>query len=342
MDRLLLNDVGDGLNLIIEKSERKLFVDFGGKKIDRSKITCIKDTFLLSHFHLDHYNGFFKKICKSNYPHPYFFHQHRIIDFYYPKMPSFEGSQEFLYSLFSINILSLLMEEPIELMIFKKVLRNNLYKIKFKPVSKGDYIFLGGSKFEILWPPESFKDNDNIKKVISVAIENFNEAKKESELLRKIYDLIYEESKNIDNLNIELIESIISKIDNDNIRERIENSEKIKNVNESLRRAANRLSISFRQEDNILFLGDLESDEIKIVIDDLIEKKNIFYDVIIAAHHGTHWNESLRNIKSNICLVSVGDTLRKNLRYEYKSISKKLIRTDEWGNIILKKEISVN
>ena len=93
----------------------------------------------------------------------------------------------------------------------------------------------------------------------------------------------------------------------------------------------------FRQDDNILFLGDLESREINSVVTDLVNNNNIVYDILIAAHHGTHWHSSLNAIEVDICLVSIGQTLKKRIRYEYKTISNKLVRTDEWDDIVITK-----
>ena len=76
-----MNDVGDGLNLSIDEPFRDLTVDLGG---DEEKVTrfSIGFTFLLSHFHSDHYNGLFYSL-KAGRNH------WQVKEFYFPIMPLF-------------------------------------------------------------------------------------------------------------------------------------------------------------------------------------------------------------------------------------------------------------
>ncbi|WP_018343861.1 hypothetical protein [Cytophaga aurantiaca] len=324
MRKLLLRNVGDGLNLIINnKDHHDLTIDFGGDE----NIHCygyFDDSFLLSHFHADHYNG----ILNCNH------HRHwDLQNFYYPAMPAFTESKRFFMSLLTMNI-RISNNHPIQNTIFDYVKRLNRRPLNFRAVSKGDIVVCGERKYEILWPPQELVEEDALIDIRN-AIRDFEEARESDRQLSRIYQNIsrrYAEVENINNAEIE------SPNDTDRLTEFDgELSEIVQKANKSLRKAANRLSIAFRQDDNILFLGDLESREINSVVVDLVNNHNIVYDILIAAHHGTHWHRSLNSINANICLASIGQTLKGNVKYEYKGISNKLVRTDEWGDIIITK-----
>lgn len=320
MTKLLLRDVGDGLNLFIKNSgSYDLTVDFGGDK-NLECYHCFNENFLLTHFHADHYNG----ILKCNELHSCW----HLDKFYHPVMPSFSDDKVFFMSLLALNI-RISNNHPIQSTIFSLVRKLNRKPLEFIPVAKGDIIICGRRKYEILWPPTELKEKETLK-VINTAIRDFEKAKEEDETLRRIYERIYERYSN-SNLN-ELSEN-----DYDDNLSQNENThdfpEIIKRANDSLRKAANRLSVAFRQDDNILFLGDLEEKEIDTVVSNLDEESNNIYDIIISAHHGTHWGDSLYMLEADICLASIGDTLQKHIAYEYIDICNKFVRTDECGSI---------
>lgn len=326
MRKLLLKNVGDGLNLIINNQRHHdLTVDLGGDE----NIHCycyFHDSFLLSHFHADHYNSILN--CRHHH------HCHWDLEnFYHPAMPTFTEAKQFFISLLTINI-RVSNNHPIQHTILDYVRRLNRRPLNFKAVSKGDIVVCGKRKYEILWPPKELTEEEALTDIRN-AIRDFNEAKESDEQLREIYQSVnrrYSEVENINQIETKNINDINELTEFDG-----ELSEVVQKANKSLRKAANRLSIAFRQDDNILFLGDLESSEIKYVVDDLVSNKNVVYDILIAAHHGTHWHRSMEGISVDICLASIGQTLKSKIKYEYKSISNKLVRTDEWGDIIITK-----
>lgn len=325
MRKLLLRNVGDGLNLIINnRSHHELTIDFGGDE----NINCycfFHDSFLLSHFHADHYKGILN--CHQHHCH------WNLENFYHPAMPAFTEARQFFMSLLTMNI-RISNNHPIKNTIFNHVRRLNRRPLNFRAVSKGDVVVCGERKYEILWPPQELKEEEALKDIRN-AIRDFEEAKESDKQLSEIYQNIsrrYAETENINNLEIDNTNENISLTEFSG-----ELSEIVQKANKSLRKAANRLSIAFRQDDNILFLGDLEDREINSVVTDLVNNHNVVYDILIAAHHGTHWHRSLTSINADICLASIGQTLKKNIKYEYKSISNKLVRTDEWGDIIITK-----
>ena len=329
MTKLLLRDVSDGLNLLINNNGcYDLTVDFGGdKNLDR----CYRfhDSFLLTHFHKDHYNGILNcqnhNFCWRLDNHHSCWH---LDNFYHPVMPSFKEDKVFFLCLLAMNI-RISKNHPIQSTILSLVRKLNRKPLHFIPVAKGDIFVCGNRKYEILWPPRELKEED-ILKVIKSAIKDFEKAKEADSTLKDIYrnvSLQYSES-NINEVNERDVE-----IDFTEQETSEEVTEVIQKANTSLRKAANRLSVAFRQDDNILFLGDLEKKEINFVVDDLIKQNNTSYDILISSHHGTHWGNSLKSIHCDICLASIGSTLRSHIAYDYKDISNKFVRTDEWGDI---------
>lgn len=324
MRKLLLRNVGDGLNLIINNRRyHDLTVDFGGDE----NIHCycyFHNSFLLSHFHADHYNG----ILNCHHHHC----QWDLDTFYHPVMPSFTEARLFFMCLLTMNI-RISKNHPIQNTIFDYVRRLNRKPLAFRAVSKGDIVVCGNRRYEILWPPKELTEEETLTDIRN-AIRDFKEAKESDDLLGKIYQMINQKyaERDINNLNTDERNDEIPLNDFE-----VELSEVVQKANKSLRKAANRLSIAFRQDYNILFLGDLESREINSVVTDLVRNHNVIFDILIAAHHGTHWHRSLESIETDICLASIGQTLKSKIKYEYKRIANKLVRTDEWGDIVITK-----
>lgn len=105
----------------------------------------------------------------------------------------------------------------------------------------------------------------------------------------------------------------------------------VREANSKIRRAANHLSLAFRSVDNsILFLGDLESPEIKELRHDIQGKE---YYSLITPHHGTHWNSTLSRVHSEYALSSVGPRLVRNVRIEFDNISNMHYKTFCSGDI---------
>ena len=324
MIKLLLRNVGDGLNFIINnQNHQNLTVDFGGNE-NIECYCCFKDNFMLSHYHVDHYNG----ILKYYNNHRYCFWE--LKKFYYPAMPCFEESKKFFLYLLTMNI-RISNNHPVQYSIFNLVRKLNRGYIEFIPVSKGDIVVCDNRKYEILWPPKKIEDDETIQS-IRTAINDFEKAKESDKDLDKIYQQVYSVygDRNINTVYENPLDTNSETNEFDNNL-----SKTTKTASDSLRKAANRLSIAFRQDDNILFLGDLEEREIKSVVSDLKNDNNLVYDILIAPHHGTHWHDSLKSISCEFCLVSVGQKLRKHIKYNYLGISNKFVRTDEWGDILI-------
>lgn len=324
MTQLRLKNVGDGLLLNFYcDTLKELNVDCGGN-INLDKFYSFYGDFLLSHFHADHYNGI------SKYGHKYVW---CLENFYYPAMPKFKDSIKFQNSLLAMNY-RICLNESIQGSILSIIKSLNRQKVNFSTLSKGDFFITGGRKYEVLWPPKELENGDAIVATVRRAIDDFEKARKVDRVLDDFYTQVQEKNDDSFFQYKEFAQSPPRIMEQKTLSQL---PELVQKANKSLRDAANRLSIAFRQDDNVLFLGDLESDEIKKVVSALFENNNYNYDILISAHHGTHWHTELKKIKWNICLASVGMKLKRHIKEGYKKNDTRFFRTDELGDITIGK-----
>ncbi len=206
----------------------------------------------------------------------------------------------------------------------------------YTAVSKGDTISLSGSHVEILWPPKEI--DDSVLKVIKKAIDDFNEAKQEDKILNEIYNQITQRElgeKYFSEKREQKVENDLEDLNNLTIDgfEPRNIPEKTKRANKSIKKAANHLSIAFRYNNQILFLGDLESSELRQISNHLSEKNLTDYLIIITPHHGTHWHNSLNQLSSIYAISSVGSNLFTKIKTEFKRRSHICLYTYTNGDI---------
>jgi len=111
--------------------------------------------------------------------------------------------------------------------------------------------------------------------------------------------------------------------------------EVVREANDSLREAANRLGLAFHEDNRFLFWGDLEKQEIEEVVKELTIKERKSFFLMIAPHHGTHWQEGLRSINSWYTLSSIGERLMPNLQAEFVSRPGRTLVTYRDGDIVI-------
>lgn len=358
MENFFMNDVGSGLNCAIRRdSSFQFMIDMGamdGKMINigNSK-PYVTDTFMLSHYHLDHYNGIGKHKAKF-----------ALKNVYLPQIPTIcdPTTNEEICSKFVTRLLSFAIyteRKTILEYILKLLYSSSTKKFKVKFVSKGDTFVYGERGYEVIWPPKQIEENDAIKDV-RAAIDAYEKLAQENPLLRQT-EIISIEIRNllirlgeIDQFQVEreeLFEHAIYDIEHrwrriipefyefSKEENPLDNKQLIKETNDKLRKAANHLSIAFRQEDNILFLGDLEPKELEIICEELDADKQTHYDILIAPHHGTHWDKKMKQLKCDYALASIGHSLVHNIKQEELStISKCFLRTDCYGAINIQKK----
>ena len=77
---------------------------------------------------------------------------------------------------------------------------------------------------------------------------------------------------------------------------------------------ANQLCLVFMQADRFIFFGDLPARQLKIVANDLTSAAVMNFDVMLAPHHGTFWDDQLLRLRSKRTLLSNGSRLQSLLR----------------------------
>jgi len=186
--------------------------------------------------------------------------------------------------------------------------------------------------FDVLWPPAKIV-HDGALNAIRRAIKDFKKALEEDEITKQLYNRVKGEGvfKEYDVDGENIYEQNFNNIDieTEKIHERLwpgvkrrELPDVVKRANESLRKAANHLSLVLLERNNrFLFLGDIENYEIKEIINDLImEEKKCFY-ILITPHHGTHWDNVLKEIRCIYSVTSNGNKLYARLKDGFKYIS---------------------
>ncbi len=201
-------------------------------------------------------------------------------------------------------------------------------------MSEGDAINLNGSVFEVLWPPRAILDYH--AEIVRNALADFDKALKEDEETRRLYDLV-KESYIWPYLEGGESEEKEEKANEE--RSTYSNKRKIpeivKTANKSLSDAANHMSLVLCEDNRFLFWGDVEGFEIKRIVAQLaLRNRNNFYTVV-APHHGTHWHDSLRNMKYKWCVASNGKKLVSHTK-PFKEISQRALSTFVNGEITIR------
>lgn len=334
-------DIGDGLAAGIRTiAGCAIQIDCGSQQHPRVAFgkglyRINPDVFILSHFHLDHYNGLFE----SDGFLPHRSYTASIQEVYFPRMPKFPQRESFLLSMLAMNRRVLGdATGSMEADFLRVISQLNCRPCFYRALSEGDRVQVGGSEMEVLWPPRVLADK-HVLKVIDKAVSDFETAKEEDETLRRIYEKLGESGQMMPYTD-----------DNDQCRElpycgngrrearlapreKRELPEVVKKANESLRGAANHLSLAFHEDNKFLFMGDLESSEIKQVVDRLLKKKREHFLIFITPHHGTHWHQTLGNLRADSVISSVGNRLFKHLSPEFKSMASQCLYTHLSGDI---------
>jgi beta-lactamase superfamily II metal-dependent hydrolase len=334
-------DIGDGMAVgICTVGGDHIQIDFGSQQTPVGWYPEVfariePAVFVLSHFHADHYNGLLAmEPHSSHWPWP------KVREVLFPRIPEFTERLRFARCLFAISQRVLGgVSGSMELDFLNLFSRINKKPFTYRSLSAGETFSVSGSEFQVLWPPRAISDNSTIK-VIREAISDFDTAIEEDEELRSIYKRFEEDGL----LNAYFGEGQRERT----IEPRTEELERGENfpsppelkpstiaANESLRAAANRFSLSFREDNRLLFLGDLEERELKQVVADLEDEHARRFQLLITPHHGTHWHPALSKLSCYFALSSVGPRLFKNLRPQYREISEQWFITYLDGTIDL-------
>jgi hypothetical protein len=281
------------------------------------------NVFFLSHFHLDHYNGLVQPNSRRPWPWP------TIRQAYYPRIPVFPERETFLRCMLAMAHWLLGDTSGSMAADFLSVLSGiNYTSFTYRSISMGDTVSVGGSHYEVLWPPKILDEKGTLK-VISRAIKDFHAATEEDESLRRLLERIDERGEMRPYMSAEgETGELPGKEKRAGLRDECPYPLRerhlpavIQKANKSLRKAANHLSLAFHEDNKFLFMGDIEASEIRQVINMLARKDRDRFFAMIAPHHGTHWHKDLRKIHSYFTISSVGSGLFPHLRTDYRLMS---------------------
>jgi len=216
--------------------------------------------------------------------------------------------------------------------LLRTIRRINGVQFTHRSVAKGDIIEVNGSSFKVLWPPKVMRDKTLAR--IKKALKDFRKALEDDQELKRLYKQVTEEG---------LFEEYLKEegrkepTEYELVRQekRRELPEVVVKANESLRCAANDLSLALSEDNRLLFLGDLESHELRQVIKELALEGRRRFHVFITPHHGTHWHSSLRKINCVYSVSSTGKRLVSNVNSHYKSISRISLCTHTNGDLVV-------
>lgn len=312
-------DVGHGLAAEIQTTSGEIVqIDCGSKshlkyEVELGQIRS--HCFFLSHYHEDHYIGL-KRVPDD--------HAH-IEKVRFPRVPDFDGRHEFLKALLATELISQGQRTGAwRTDLYQTLCRINNTKFSFEPVSQGDSVNVGSSKFEVLWPPKNIPDG--ARKNFICGVKNFKEAIKRDELLREVAEKIEEQEMiepylsgaEVDPENYDRTE--VPSDPNSSIEER-KVPEVTKKARKSLKDAADQMGIVMHMDNRLLSMGDIPERYIDQVVERLINKGRDHFHVIITSHHGTRWHSSMEQLSTNWAVSSAGKRDDGRLELGYKSIS---------------------
>lgn len=289
--------------------------------------------FILSHFHLDHYIGLFS---------PNLFTRFHIEKAYFPSLPKFPENDEFFHDFIALELIVYGANSgSIEYDFLESICRlNHSRTIEYQPLYEGVEENINGTKIEVLSPPLNITDKFFTNKVKELILK-FRELLKKDDILKKRYNDVYKSEiiwkyKGIKEGIYERrtrYEDSRSNYKGEYFDKKDGISDEVKELNKEFRDVANRMSVAFKINNELLFLGDLEKNELLRVMNKLDGYHN--YKILLNPHHGTHWQKNLNRLNVNYSISSIGHKLIRNFNQMFKTISHNTLSTYCNGDIYL-------
>lgn len=317
MRNLYMADVGDGQNIGMKSLfGQNIQIDCGGgsrrEALDGFK-RIIKDlgkpnTFILSHFHIDHYYGLLEWAKKHRYK------KLNIEKVYYPVIPKPDTMKNLFERQMALN--SFVYGDrtgSIELDFLNSIMRINQGGFHYRALKKNDEVNIGGTNFEVLWPP--IETYNKLTSKVNGILEQFADVMEKYERFWEILDKI-KERRIFDRYFGEEMEGYYEE-DVEDIKkiEEKEIPDDIDDLNGEIRDISNQLSLAFKHGNYFIFWGDLKKREINNIVRDLDEDKFL---ITITPHHGTRWPSKFDDIEMTTTLSSNGEQRIKKFKADYK------------------------
>lgn len=350
MYSLYLADAGDGLCMRVGVIDETLQVDCGS---EQGRVVALDgweriarsfpetQTFLLSHFHLDHYNGLLQ--ASLTRPKRWF---RDIRQVFYPGIPSFPQRTEFVLALLAMNRLVFGSDSGVQAYDFLRAISKvTPSRFQYRPLFLGDTIRVGRSRFRILSPPRTLEPPTI--SAVKKALEAFSEALDADPRLRESYEQVKEEGsveglfpaneedRWMDGLSGRSVDEGKDADILDRGDRRYSIGDRVRRANKALRDAANHFCLAFSMDSDLLFLGDLESVGLESVVAELESQDCRSLDVLVTPHHGTHWDDALDRITWNLAITSNGKNRSSDFVEKYKDRRRPSFATHANGDIVL-------
>ena len=301
-------DVGDALSsLYIGDDDSKSVFDFGSsnknefQKIHHSEYDCA-ETFVISHFHSDHYNNF--TFCQNN--------SLTIDKLIIPKLPDDTVIQDSMKAFMTIQLYYLGEKTGFyEYDLLNLIREKNQKDFSVIRVCKNDTFKASNHDFGVLWPDFNYLAR---LKSINKALKDFNEVTSKNDLFRKFHDQV----KDSGFWKIEYV-TLSEKLNDFRIELTEKQKELLESANKSLTRLANDICLAFESKKNeLLFLGDLSTRALNSLFKSDF-KLNKVCDVVLSAHHGTHSSihPNWKNIKTCVMVTSGGEQRLRKFKSDY-------------------------
>ncbi len=342
-----LANVGDGLSLsLYDHPGAAVHVDVGGSSPARAwqgfGRAVSPASLVLSHFHLDHYVGLLQPLGSGERPLD-------VRNVYFPRLPEFAQREDFAVALYStLTRVFGSATGSIEADFLDLIAALNRGPWTYRPLSQGDLIPMGGRIAQVVWPPARL-DHPAFVGTVRTALAAYDLAREEDPSLARIHERVYERAHN------PFLATEPGRRGDEGREERWRGLEgtldgpweptqaakgfgggvrrAVLLANQKLQRVANRLCLSFYESDNLLFLGDLEAEEIEAVVGELHRRGMLAFSTMITPHHGTHWDASLWSIACRRALTSNGPRMRRHYRTEFDTLAVNSWTTAAQGDI---------
>jgi hypothetical protein len=311
-------DVGDALFSTFDNNEvnsLKSIFDFGYSRINKFHSINQNEyldakTLLLSHFHRDHYKAIFKLEDKSL----------SIKNLVIPRLPFDEIMAKGLKSFLAIQLFYLAEFSGFyETDLINIIRTKNRGQISIERKSINETFLASNFKFQVIWPDPNYISN--IQSVLT-ALQDIAYILEENEEFKKFYNEV---------LDSDFFNEEIVSISDEEIRNLKPFELKLTDIQRKLMRSANLRLIRLANDNCLAFqnlelkflsLGDLSNRALWDLFDKHF-KEPFEYEIILSAHHGTHFTNHInwKNIKSCVIVHSNGSRMKDFYKTEYDNLS---------------------